>query len=338
MPKGYRLAIFAIGLAAVIGGWYAFQPQLRDLDRASEQGTNNAEQQQGHDHNSVVCEADCQVTFRAKEFSAAPDGGQKTSDSQAGKEEATREMYDLLAQERMAYWTVLIALFTGAGIVLLYQTLSATRETVDQMKDANEAAWEAVNTSKTLGEHQIQVAERAADEQREVAETVHAAFLVLTEIWAETWLPDSEKLRIGFKNIGQSPAFNIRFSAKTYALHASDFFRSQEISSLTTFNNFLAQLEDDSFALGFERQRFLSGAKGAVDVGVFGVILWDDIFGNPRGIRFNYNANVPPIGPINKFYNDWFGNHILSKWQVRKIDNLYTGQKFDLDLEEDEEE
>jgi len=271
--------------------------------------------------------------------SSVPGGG---DDAESHDEKSYRDEYrsekDLSAQQQMAWWAFGMMILTGVGVVLLYQTLSATSASVDQMQDANRAAWTAVEISADLGERQIQIAERAADEQREVAQTAHAAFLVPTGIIPEIWFSDLEKLRVTFRNIGQSPAYNIRFSAKSYSHHASDFFRPQIISSLTTFNNFLPQLETDSFWLGFDREKLLSGNPNVVEVGVYGVILWDDIFGNARGIRFNYETNIPPIGPINKFTNDWFGNHILKRWQVQKIDGLCVGQTFDLDLEEDEDD
>jgi hypothetical protein len=74
---------------------------------------------------TVTCNADCQVRFGAYEGaqtpekeSAAPNGEPVT-----GAESERIEQQDLLAQCRMAYWTIWIAGFTGFGVVLLIGTL-----------------------------------------------------------------------------------------------------------------------------------------------------------------------------------------------------------------------
>jgi len=63
---------------------------------------------------------------------------------------------DLLAQERMAYWTFSIGVFTAIGLGLLYSTFYETRRAVEETRDIGEAqtrAWVGViNTTHTIAE------------------------------------------------------------------------------------------------------------------------------------------------------------------------------------------
>lgn len=63
---------------------------------------------------------------------------------------------DLLAQERMAYWTVWIGIFTALGLGALVCTLWETRRAVDESANATKAARDSVNEARLSRETQAQ--------------------------------------------------------------------------------------------------------------------------------------------------------------------------------------
>ncbi len=243
-----------------------------------------------------------------------------------------REQKDLIAQQQMALWALAMFGATALGVVLLFQTLIATRQTVEKMQDANKAAWEAVFNAKGIGEAQIKVAERAANDQREIGQTAQAAFLSIASVETQNWPALSiEKIELRLKNIGLSAAFGIRFTVNVEAVNFGDFVQDGRVTALMSFGSFVYPSDDDVIGIGLDRSRILKGRESADYVRVFGAVLWDDIFGNARGIKFSYLASFAAIGPIARFYPSQYGNHILTPRQVEKLGALKIGEKYDLD-------
>ena len=136
-----------------------------------------------------------------------------------------RDKEDLEAQRDMAKWALLMfaasalgVVVTGAGFVYVAMTLKATRDTVQQMRNANAAAWKAVEVTETVGERQVQ------------------AYLSAPEGIYELWEYDRPRLygclrlSIKIKNFGQSPAHNVRIEGKFQLFEPvdinEDFFKS----------------------------------------------------------------------------------------------------------------
>ena len=84
------------------------------------------EQQSPHYYSTVTCHADCQVSFGRNNDVNSPNYEATTPKGEAvpnTNDDDSAKWQDLLAQCRMAYWTIWIAGFTGFGVFLLIGTL-----------------------------------------------------------------------------------------------------------------------------------------------------------------------------------------------------------------------
>jgi len=145
MFKSRRRRIITIGgLLAAIVTWVAFQPNdLREHDIAGDvaiDGVNTNPAYEG----SVVCERDCQVTFGIDGELLSNDRVGSGLNKQA-EHEYHLSQYDLRAQERMAWWTILIAIFTAVGVFFLAETLEETALATRYASEAADLARQTLN-------------------------------------------------------------------------------------------------------------------------------------------------------------------------------------------------
>lgn len=155
-----RVAVVGLIVAALLMGaaWW-FQPKLEDIAEPAREAQTEAEEQ-GADHSrTVVCNADCQVTFDFSEPAKTP-----SAENQAAKPDSpgqTREDWeillqrrDLIAQERMAYWAIWLAGLTALGVVLIAGTFW---EAMEATKAANKAAIAASDQTKANNRPRLRV-------------------------------------------------------------------------------------------------------------------------------------------------------------------------------------
>lgn len=122
---------------------------------------------------------------------------------------------DLKAQQDMAKWALLMLIVTGAGVIYIAKTLSVSKETLAQATSASDAAWEAVNATKDVGERQIRAAENAARRQGLVNELQTSSFLIVPK--ARIYVDEESGdlvVDILIVNTGQTPAHSIYYGCK----------------------------------------------------------------------------------------------------------------------------
>lgn len=130
MPKRHRLFFVAVGgyvicFLAVL----AFQPwELRPSaqhSNAREHADASSTKSDAYYEGRVICERDCQVTFGVNEPAPEESGETKPAQSDGGANAAENDLdpYDLLAQERMAYWAAAMAAFTGFSLLFIAYAL-----------------------------------------------------------------------------------------------------------------------------------------------------------------------------------------------------------------------
>lgn len=107
----------------------------------------------------------------------------------------TLDYYNLKAQQDMAKWALLMLVVTTIGVGYIALTLSATRETLLQAQLTTEAAKESVAETRRVGQAQVR------------------SYLSCTGGAFES---DGSTLEIvlDFKNLGQSPGYNITFDCE----------------------------------------------------------------------------------------------------------------------------
>lgn len=126
---------------------------------------------------------------KIKSSEGAAQSAKKSTDN-LKKHTLTTTDADLLAQERVAYWTTWIGLFTAAGLGALIWTLILTRQ-------ANMSAQEAVRVTRTAGEQSTRA-----------YVTVEKVFVTRIN---DPILDTSFQVTAGFEalNSGQTPAFDL---------------------------------------------------------------------------------------------------------------------------------
>ncbi|WP_411816769.1 hypothetical protein [Hyphococcus sp. DH-69] len=171
------VTVVTIAFVAVAMKLAPNEPSIREQRPDDERAANYS--------NSVTCEADCQVSFGL----ANRHSGEQGEISQGGNYGANDDVLtlgesDLLAQERMAFWTKAIGVFTAIGLGILFVTFAATRD--------------AVVETRKIGEAQTRAYLSVIDAEIVDPEFSDFAFDVIVTI----------------KNFGQSPAFQFRWLAE----------------------------------------------------------------------------------------------------------------------------
>ncbi|NHK26676.1 hypothetical protein FF098_001985 [Parvularcula flava] len=168
-----------IGLAVILAIAVHFQPpseSVSGLDTPSHQKTSYA--------TAYASQYAQQEAAAATNEAEAQQIKSTTNPKAYGVKPLTLAERDLLAQERMAYWTIWIAGFTGFGLVLLFLTLSETRDLTRITQDIGEAQTEAY-LSETGFRFQLDHKDRLGG----------GLFIYL----AQTWM-----------NTGSTPAYSVR--------------------------------------------------------------------------------------------------------------------------------
>ncbi|MBX3489795.1 hypothetical protein [Parvibaculum sp.] len=188
MPRGYRLAIIALGLTLL-----AYQGHSQEAEKSALEGQPVAEERQSHsaptsekiptpkqqDASSLV-PAIQGIETAVRDLVAAQDQGKDVDEIQRQKD-------DLDAQEKMALWAMWMfvaaatsVLLTGAGILLLWKTLKATRDALTETVKAT----------------------RAMIRQNELTEYAQRPWIVVDDIS----VGNDGDISVCFRNVGSSPA------------------------------------------------------------------------------------------------------------------------------------
>ncbi|MCQ8185168.1 hypothetical protein NOG11_07155 [Parvularcula sp. BGMRC 0090] len=229
-------------------------------------------------------------------------------------QDAYREEYrayaDLQAQQDVALWAFVAVCFggvglalTGVGVWFIRDTLVATRETLSQARNTNEAAWNAVDATKDVGQKQIAIALRTAEDQRKTAEISQAAIVIPVEL--RTYRPRDglflyDQFKLRYENIGPTAALNVRVCITAFPFGEKVPYRfnipdppklGQRCSTVlpTGRSHVFATNEFDSARSTWDQIAYARGFRG--------LIIWDDIFSNTRGYEFVFAQKSEPFGP-----------------------------------------
>ena len=137
----FEVRRFRTSAAVIIVGLSVFLAFLSEPKSPSARDpATQIEEPRGAYEGSVTCEADCQVTFGLDKLETE-DIEFKCNSEQVGTYNRPLNVVesDLLAQEKMAYWTRVIGFFTAAGLAILYVTFGATRDAVIETRKIGEA-------------------------------------------------------------------------------------------------------------------------------------------------------------------------------------------------------
>lgn len=214
-------------------------------------------------------------------------------EAQSEKEQSQRSEYrsekDLKAQEIMAFWTRLVGIFTGAGIILLGWTLSATRETLRQAELATDAAREATNETKRIGEAQVRA--YLYVKEVEIRHANQGGF----EVWAK------------IDNSGQSPA--TFFEVSSFAINCpcdeicSDKIPTRNDSDETDTWSSLGAKQDTEAELcgGSVSQHTISSylVGSTENLMIVGWVRYGDIIGR------EYISEFAFMGQMESYFEEW---------------------------------
>jgi len=313
MPKRdwlpYGLAGLGILAALVVAVAFFNQPKCTDILN----GLHNYDESAEHKNyeGSVTCEADCQVTF-----GLAPEA-KKSADIAESKQNAYCDSpaeLDLLAQTRMAHWTLVSSVLAMIGVLALIWTLWLTQQ-------ANRAAWAAVETTQQVGKKQIEIAERTANDQREIGQAGHAAFLIVSGADIGIWGRNDEKIALVLRNTGPSAAFSLRTAGNIFgSTQFGDVLYSHYVPRPTEWNSIIGPGNiDKAFWFGFDREEIQKKVPNCQYLFFTGAVLWQDIFHTWRGIRFTYYTHFIPCGPFDRMRRTIAGNGALKEWQIQAL-------------------
>lgn len=218
------------------------------------------------------------------------------NNQQKSADDADRAKRDLDAQEDMAGWaeamfwaSVVGLIVTGAGVLLVWRTLIATREAAHYAKIAAEATGEAVGEAKSA----TRAAEAAVVETRRIGEAQVRAYLHPSNIkldW-EKGLdgPNQSRMKaisVLWENSGHSPArmvsviVDVRCIANGligapmpmfYEIHAGNRFGNSSIGPGGTLGGETEMVDGDWF---------LKWVAGEVVILIYSSILYKDVFGD----------------------------------------------------------
>ncbi len=208
----------------------------------------------------------------------------KTADDTVERErQEKREIADIKAQQRMAFWatwmfwaTFAAVLVTAAGVYLIWQTLGHTRRAADAaVKTLKEAEKHTVAAFKT-----IETAVDANKINRDAMIAAHRAWLFPdnTQIVAPLeWTGHAGRIgvKMVFKNAGQTPAFGVFASSKIWigfnarARQAYDSFAHEERRGSPFIG--LTVLRGARYSPTFH-----------IDINAVDVEQWLKLFGNDR--------------------------------------------------------
>jgi hypothetical protein len=181
----------------------------------------------------------------------------------------------------LAIWQFLAGL---VGIYLIAATLRATRDAVAEANEATEAARQAVRVTEEGSRRQLR------------------AYVVASPVAVEQ-MDTAEPMRIGvsYKNTGQTPAYNVSFEIRAAYLPLGEeialaFPDDADVPRIQmTLGNgdaFVAYKDapitpsPDESAKVRARQAFIL---------VFGMILYEDIYGETRRTKFMHRFNGQPL-------------------------------------------
>lgn len=198
-----------------------------------------------------------------------------------------REEMDLIAQQRMSYWTVVIALvsvfatiFTAIGVWLVARTLAATRDSVELMRQtldhteqATLAAQETVAETKRIGDGQLRSYIAVVGVEPKFASTVIIDVAHFT-------------LQMSAISSGPTPARSARFSL--HAVEKRTDGRIIEILSLAEeLTDFRPNIETKFVDVGVEvdNEIYDRVIREESILQIFGSIHYDALFSQANPLR-----------------------------------------------------
>ena len=125
-----------LGVVAVLAVGFFTQPE--ELKPVIAPHNNSESDGDSKGSRSVTCNANCQVHFGAGSFRGARDNDADSVDDNANRNHYSAEsisLADFSQQQRMAHWSVVIAVLSAFGAVLLIGTLKATAAATDAAVD-----------------------------------------------------------------------------------------------------------------------------------------------------------------------------------------------------------
>lgn len=269
-----------IGVAILLVTALWFQPNSPTLleVRKSQTKQKCTQSRQANGENAESVTGSTQGTY---EWSCDPESETGYQQNDAKDKAQTSTDADLLAQERVAYWTRIIAALTALGIGILGWTLYETRA--------------VAGITRNIGEAQVRA--------------------YLSCIGGE-WCIDGEKLviRPEFKNFGQSPAVNLVVFDASLSLNSKpgETFHDEILGHLEYSDIAVPIIMDDAaaqdisngcaeFALsqtGIYKKGFLAGFihNEKVEVWLSGIVVWDDVF-QEKQIK-DFDLRLIPEGDI----------------------------------------
>lgn len=163
-----------------------------------------------------------------------------------------REIADLKAQQRMAFWaigmfwaTLAAVWITAAGVYLIWQTLGHTRRAADAaVATLAEAKKHTVAAFKT-----VDAALKSNEIQSNSLVLAHRAWIThkVSIVEPLTWQPDHKTAFIGFafslRNVGATPAFGARIELKIDC--------GTRGSPISVYNGVAAEARQIPFGIGF---------------------------------------------------------------------------------------
>ncbi|MEM1380829.1 MAG: hypothetical protein AAGH41_09415 [Pseudomonadota bacterium] len=211
---------------------------------------------------------------------------------------------DFRIQEKSFINSVLMTILTALGIYLLWRTLSATEQALNDSRIAANAACEAVEVARSTSKNQVEIARASAAQLREDTQNAHAALLLPS---TASIFPVSETTfvcDIKFVNVGQSLATDVFHAStllgRTSQAHGIAQARSFDLSSL--------QLKHVMYAASLPSKLSVKVETGGPDflrlLGCpyflywVGVVVWRDVFGTWRAYKYGFILNVPVFGPV----------------------------------------
>lgn len=178
-----------------------------------------------------------------------------------------RQEQDLKAQNDMADWAMIMAFFSGLGIVVTFAGVVYVAKTLDTSKAAVAAAVRNADEAKRIGEAQVRAyvaLDRVDIFYRPLTHMFEASLIVV--------------------NSGNSPARKITTSARGEIIferkHKDGLMRSALISELSSTRDMIAGR--NRIPIEFERTPVMDGLVDSIRALTFNVELTgEDVFGNP---------------------------------------------------------
>jgi hypothetical protein len=192
---------------------------------------------------------------------------------------------DLTAQQAMVLLAFGQMLLTGLGLYLIWETLKATRNAVEEASSATRAAQDAVEVTRTAAERQLR-----------------PYLLIDRTVGDGMALGATPKITVIAKNTGVTPAFNIRHVVRIDLVPSALDFDYPDVPADGLGSTATAGHET-AYEFSIFTRRPLNREDcdmlvGGGSIVVWGRITYTDIDGNPYWSDFRASSTIRPDGTI----------------------------------------